>query len=1080
MSGGELVQDGAGILAKAAWPAKADGERLRYSVALLKVTSRNRQLTPRVLVLTDRTLCDVQLKGEKLSVLHRVQLEHLSGYSACSDPGSAAFAVHIDDRNDKTKDFLLSSPQRAQALAAVLAAYADRARRQLRRRAWDAGSAGAQALDRLGAQQQQAQQRQQRLQQLQQKQKQQQQASQGEDSQCGAVADGLGAAADAFVVPRTELLSAKVSEFSASEWTAEACEAYAREQFNTRGKDDVLEYVQELSHVKAHAASQLQHSVVEHYRTFIRTSNETAEVDEDLSHLRKQLIALKTTITALRETSFDFAEETTDTEESGEHRSEQLLQQPRPAQPQADATAPSTEDGAARVDRVLSLLARAAPSGGLDAPTLRQLLAAMQPREYREGETIVREGDAAQTFFVVDDGECFMQRRSNSSAADTVTLQRGCCFGANALQVDGADSVSEETVTPVGGGCQCLQLTSMQFSELAAAVAQPASALSDETEETLIELDVLVAERKLRRAVESVEEIKSTLGSLKTCEAAAATGEPSARATMLVLTGSVHAARTRAALEHRISQLHSVILRELSLPARVTRSTEQTQRLLKLLVRLGSDYVKQARTLFYNAQNLEIKSALQRQRFEGDIGAYVGAISQALFTALRRAIEKYRALFTSEHADQAQQTIAFGMTSSLVVWVVQRQLGDFCALLRRHIALTSDLQVVSECLGAAFEHCAELESSGFQLAPQLRHLMCGDAAASIASYHSIISGTLHAAVRNDDWEVERFRDRGDGALSEVLESLCEDDDVVCLTSSCRRLFHEIARFAENALPLVCRDIDGDTTGCCSFGLQLYTPVIGAAASLLETYVSELVAAKNASADQTSAMLGVVANLSAIVDGLLPRLVAEYSSHFDRPCVKLDQLQIPLSMALEQHFTAYCDQISSETIAKQLAAQRVGDVYVGKMAESRVVPAPNPSEVVRRLASQLMSVNIHARARLNPATHREVVFTIWGTCARYIAAGLVAHAGGGSDVLSAWTALTAAGRSQLALDVHFMIKLFDLCHSAPGEGGGGADPSHRPSEWQELERAVAATAAAEGSDGAAQEDALMLFQLLNSI
>ena len=35
---GELVQDGAGILAKAAWPAKADGERLRYSVALLKVT----------------------------------------------------------------------------------------------------------------------------------------------------------------------------------------------------------------------------------------------------------------------------------------------------------------------------------------------------------------------------------------------------------------------------------------------------------------------------------------------------------------------------------------------------------------------------------------------------------------------------------------------------------------------------------------------------------------------------------------------------------------------------------------------------------------------------------------------------------------------------------------------------------------------------------------------------------------------------------------------------------------------------------------------------------------------------------
>ena len=194
--------------------------------------------------------------------------------------------------------------------------------------------------------------------------------------------------------------------------------------------------------------------------------------------------------------------------------------------------------------------------------------------------------------------------------------------------------------------------------------------------------------------------------------------------TWSVVDTALHGAATRSALAQRVSQLHGVILRELSLPARVTRSAQQTQRLLKLLVRLGPEYTQQARSLFFNSQNLEIKGALQHQRFEGDIGAYVGKISKALFSALRRAVEKYQELFAPEVdpevAAPEDQSTAFSMTSSLVVWVVQRQLGDFCALLRRHIALTSDIQVVSECMGAAFEHCADLESHGFQLSPQVR------------------------------------------------------------------------------------------------------------------------------------------------------------------------------------------------------------------------------------------------------------------------------------------------------------------------------------------------------------------------
>lgn len=249
----------------------------------------------------------------------------------------------------------------------------------------------------------------------------------------------------------------------------------------------------------------------------------------------------------------------------------------------------------------------------------------------------------------------------------------------------------------------------------------------------------------MRRAVDAVEAIKQA----QRADAQRETDGTRVR-TWSVVDTALHGAATRSALAQRVSQLHGVILRELSLPARVTRSAQQTQRLLKLLVRLGTEYIQQARSLFFNSQNLEIKGALQHQRFEGDIGAYVGKISKALFSALRRAVEKYQELFAPEVdpdvAAQEDQSTAFSMTSSLVVWVVQRQLGDFCALLRRHIALTSDIQVVSECMGAAFEHCADLESHGFQLSPQVRSQSQHDLQSGCADDEGIVTAaTAHGA-----------------------------------------------------------------------------------------------------------------------------------------------------------------------------------------------------------------------------------------------------------------------------------------------------------------------------------------------
>ena len=107
-------------------------------------------------------------------------------------------------------------------------------------------------------------------------------------------------------------------------------------------------------------------------------------------------------------------------------------------------------------------------SAAADAHTLRQLLATAQVKEYREGETIVREGEAALTFFIVEAGDCILQhrvRRVNSGG--TIALQRGCCFGANSLRENMVDVTSDETVTAVSGACRCLQLSSIQFNTVA-------------------------------------------------------------------------------------------------------------------------------------------------------------------------------------------------------------------------------------------------------------------------------------------------------------------------------------------------------------------------------------------------------------------------------------------------------------------------------------------------------------------------------------------------------------------------------------------------------------------------------------
>jgi hypothetical protein len=127
--------DEAQLLAKEGAMKLLSGERLRYSTNVLKATRKSR-LVDRVLLVTDRSVCDVQVKGAQLKMLHQVQLRDIKGYSVCPDPGSSAFVIHVDRQNNATKDLLLSSPKRDSICEQLALAFWERVRRQLVRRDW--------------------------------------------------------------------------------------------------------------------------------------------------------------------------------------------------------------------------------------------------------------------------------------------------------------------------------------------------------------------------------------------------------------------------------------------------------------------------------------------------------------------------------------------------------------------------------------------------------------------------------------------------------------------------------------------------------------------------------------------------------------------------------------------------------------------------------------------------------------------------------------------------------------------------------------------------------------------------------
>jgi len=276
---------------------------------------------------------------------------------------------------------------------------------------------------------------------------------------------------------------------------------------------------------------------------------------------------------------------------------------------------------------------------------------------------------------------------------------------------------------------------------------------------------------------------------------------------------------------------------------------------------------------------------------------------------------------------------------------------------------------------------------------------------------------------------------------------------------------------------------------CGFGLRLYHPILSATISIISNYISHLQASMNSVGDQTSAMVCVVANTWAIVRDLLPKVVRHCSLHFDRPVTELQHLAARCSTIYEEVLATFVHCIADAIVNKHLSHEQVLHIYIN----AKAIPAAEPSDLVQRWGSQLLSVTSHTQECLHVSVQRRLVYHLWATVAQQMLASLNAcvaslntctESTGSVDctVLLLNDSLSSAGYSQLALDCYFVVALYDLARSIPDAGAFIVDDrdsgAQRPHEWHQLLCAIDTTARAEGSEAMACEFAEKMWVLHN--
>ena len=128
---------------------------------------------------------------------------------------------------------------------------------------------------------------------------------------------------------------------------------------------------------------------------------------------------------------------------------------------------------------------------------------------------------------------------------------------------------------------------------------------------------------------------------------------------------------------------------------------------------------------------------------------------------------------------------------------------------------------------------------------------------------------------------------------------------------------------------------------------------------------------------------------------------------------------------------------------------------------------------------MLSVTSHAQEVLHAAVQQRLVYQLWASVAQQLVANLMAVTE--CSLTGVITSLSSAGRSQISLDCHFMVALYDLAHRAEPTSPIATDErspkNQRPIEWGQLLFSIDATTRAEGTVNTAYESAEKMWNLL---
>ncbi|GJP68760.1 hypothetical protein CLOP_g25424 [Closterium sp. NIES-67] len=396
-----------------------------------------------------------------------------------------------------------------------------------------------------------------------------------------------------------------------------------------------------------------------------------------------------------------------------------------------------------------------------------------------------------------------------SSNANSAAAAAAAAGGAGA---GGGSSTPASTASSVTTAGTSSTFAAASSSSYASSLATPQDEEEDERlwsvevpEPTEIEkyaealpdiLDILIAERKVDRAIELLEQGQQIEEEILSAEAANALATAIAdRRAWLV--GQLEETAQQAAVRG-----------------------QELRQAVGALYRLGE--TERAHQLLLAAYGERIRSGsrLLRPRGTSFGGAYTAALAQLVFSAISQAATDSARIFASDPSCAAD----------LLLWA-QRE-TEFCvSLLKRHVlssaAAAGGLHAAAECVRIALGHCRLLEDQGLTLSPVLSKLVRPSVEEALEFNIIRIEDSVATMVAVDDWVLLPLP-HGSGATGRVRalqQTLGPGLMHLKLSSSGQKFYMLLVDLVEDILPVI--------------SLQLFGRILDRLASLFESYVALL-------------------------------------------------------------------------------------------------------------------------------------------------------------------------------------------------------------------------------------------------